>query len=221
MQVVNRQKQVAYNAGKAAILDRAVELVHEVGPAAVHPNEICQELGLSKSLVNFHFQGRDGLLAEAIAIGYERYVDVLAAAVAAANDDPIARLEAWIDAQVAWTTAHVGLAAALNFPAEASSISSGYDELVQQQMEEQFTRNMALLRDLVIAARAVLRAGQPPAADEERDVWMDISAVGWMTLGMSVFSAGAHMPSANSGMRSFLPTAQAHAKAEILAMLAR
>ena len=124
--VGRREKIVPHANGRSAILARAIELAHEVGPAAVHPNEICAELGLSKSLVNFHFGGRDGLIAEAIVESYRSYVAEIKDAANNAGTDPVARLMAWVDAQVAWTVAHPGLAAALNFPAEASSVAGGW-----------------------------------------------------------------------------------------------
>ena len=98
------------------LITAAVEHLSVHGPAGLQPQEICQELGLSKALVNYHFGGREGLIAEAMVVGYERYVEVLMEAADAAGPDQVARLMAWIDRQVEWTTEHRGLAAALDFP---------------------------------------------------------------------------------------------------------
>ena len=68
-----------------------------------------------------------------------------------------------------------------------------------------------------------VRGDQPSAkaSDDPVEVALDASLVGWITLGLSVFSAGKHLPSADSGLRVFLPEATEHVKAEILAVLAR
>ena len=209
--------------GRNAILQRAIELAHEVGPVAVHPNEICAELGLSKSLVNFHFGGRDGLISEAIVESYRMYVAEITTVSEAAGDDPIARLMAWVDAQVAWTIAHPGLAAALNFPAEASSVAAGWPDALAEELGAIFKINFENMQNLVRAARVAVRGDQPSAkaSDDPVEVALDASLVGWITLGLSVFSAGKHLPSADSGLRVFLPEATEHVKAEILAVLAR
>ncbi|MEN9823847.1 MAG: hypothetical protein RLZ04_2273, partial [Actinomycetota bacterium] len=104
---------VAARGGRDALVEAVLAELSEKGPANIFPNDISVALGLSKSLVNFHFGGRDGLIAEAMALGYERYVDTVWAAAQAAGDDPVARLMAWIDAQYEWTIANAGLAAAL------------------------------------------------------------------------------------------------------------
>ena len=65
---------------RAALLEGALDALSARGPASVHPQGICESLGLSKALVNYHFGNRERLIAEAAVTGYERYVDELAAA---------------------------------------------------------------------------------------------------------------------------------------------
>jgi hypothetical protein len=78
------------------------------------------------------------------------------------------------------------------------------------------------MQHLVREARIAVRAGQSDKpADDLVEVALDASLVGWITLGLSVFSAGKHLPSADSGLRAYLPQATEHVKAEILALLAR
>ena len=72
-------------AKRAALVEATLDSLGELGPSGVHPADICEELGLSKALVNYHFGSRDGLVAEAMALGYERCVDLLVHAVGAAR----------------------------------------------------------------------------------------------------------------------------------------
>jgi len=107
---------VAGNDGRQALIDAAIGSIAERGAARTQPKDLTQTLGLSKSLVNFHFDGRDGLLAEAIATALERHVDELRTSVASAGATPMARLLAWIDSFLIWTAANPGMAAAVTFP---------------------------------------------------------------------------------------------------------
>ena len=99
----------------SALLEATLMEICAHGPINVHPSEICEGLGLSKALVNYHFGGRDGLVTEAMEQGYGRYVDGLQVAADGAGDDPVDRLFAWFEAQVRWTIENPGLAAASTF----------------------------------------------------------------------------------------------------------
>ena len=79
-------KSIPRNEARSALIESALAHLADRGPANVHPKDICEELELSKALVNYHFGSRERLIAEAAATGYERYVDELAAAAAAAGD---------------------------------------------------------------------------------------------------------------------------------------
>lgn len=104
------------NDGRQALIEAAIDSIAVHGVARTHPKDLTDALGLSKSLVNFHFDGRDGLMAEAIATAFERHVDGLSLAVLSAGPDPMARLIAWIDAFLTWSATHPGLMAATAFP---------------------------------------------------------------------------------------------------------
>lgn len=185
---------------RGALLEAAVERLSVLGPVRTHPNDICHDLGLSKALVNYHFGNREGLILEAMAVGYERYVQALEDAAAAAGPTALDRLTAWMDAQVEWTVAHPGLAAALNFPEVLSGERTPETDLVHERIREAGIRNFMNLRTMVADARREAHGGDDaPEFDElvlDRvdDLSVDTVAVGWLTFGMSVWLAGRHLP---------------------------
>lgn len=191
------------------ILGAAVEHLAKRGPAGVHPKEICEENGLSKALVNYHFGGRDGLVAEAMALGYERYVDVLWKAAVKAGPHPFDKLMAWVDRQVEWTRRNPGLAAALDFPHHAASTPTKLSPDVAGRLEAAGTKNFANLTTLVGDARRALRGkasrsgARRGAAIEDEDLrtGLDAAVIGWTTLGLSVWLAGNHAPTRGGGAR--------------------
>ena len=212
--------RVPRNEARQAILDLALDHLASRGAANVHPKEICEELGLSKALVNYHFGGRDGLITEAMVIGYERYVDHLWDIAEASGSDPVNRLLAWVDGQVEWTTAHAGLAAALNFPFVGSGIPLSLDESAVERITAAGERNFGNLQRLVAAARAAAHPTNE-ATPDPRQVGLDSAVIGWMTLGLSVWRAGHHLPTQRLGARSDLGVAREHVHAEVRSIIER
>jgi len=143
--------------GRQALIDAAIGSIAERGAARTHPKDLTQALGLSKSLVNFHFDGRDGLLAEAIATALERHVDELRQSVASAGTAPMARLLAWIDAVLSWTAANPGIAAAAAYPELVAAVPDHLDGPTSRIV----SANLARL-DLLCTLVAEIR-GQAPS----------------------------------------------------------
>ena len=203
---------------RSALIDATLAEIRIHGPINVHPSDICEELGLSKALVNYHFGGRDGLVAEAMESGYARYVDGLAAAAEAAGTDPVERLFGWFEAQVRWTIENPGLAAALNFPAEAGGITEDTGTAISDRMVEHGARNFATLTSLVVDARAHLTGTDP---GDELEMALDAGVIGWLCLGSSVWFSGRHLPTRQMGLGKYLDVGLAHMRTLIVAMLSR
>jgi AcrR family transcriptional regulator len=196
------------NEGRTALVEATIVAISESGPGFVHPNELCRELGLSKSLVNFHFGGRDGLVAEALAVSYERYVDGLWAIAESAGPTHFDKLLAWIMGQVEWTIEHPGIAAGLNFPREAGGLTASMDDEVYQRINAAGNRNFRNLNTLVRAA-IVENSPVGSEAPDPTTVALDAAITGWVTLGLSVWASGNHLPTQTIGARDFLPLAKA------------
>lgn len=199
------------------ILERAIEHLSERGPVGVHPNVICDELDISRALVNYHFGGRDGLIGQAMVVAYERYVDLLWEASEQAGDKPLERLMAWIDRQVEWTRDNAGLAVALNFPYQSFTSQVALADDLTQRLTAAGSRNFDNLQALVRAAAEDARGKAPP--DPARDA-LDAAAIGWLTLGMSVWNAGRHLPT-QAVDRGRFPIASEHVHKLIAELLAR
>lgn len=201
---------------REALIEATLASLAIHGPAKVQPSEICEQLGLSKALVNYHFGGREGLIAESMALGYERYVDTLWAAAQAAGPDPLERLMAWFTAQVHWTVAHPGLAVALNFPHHAAGLPDPVDPEIQERLSASGSRNFTNLSVLVAGARASLRG------DDQTDStgsFADAAVIGWTCLGMSIWFAGDHTPTRSYRTRASIDAAVAHVRAVVRVML--
>lgn len=202
---------------RSALLEAALVRISEVGPIRTHPNEICQELGLSKALVNYHFGNREGLVLEAIALGYERYVEHLAAVAAAAGPGALDRLLAWVEAQVDWTASNPGLAAALNFPTVLGGEPTPERAGTADRIAEAGGRNFDNLLALVVEARREALGVEPDPVD----TGLDGSVVGWLTLGLSVWISGRHLPTRSLRYAEHLPLARAHVRAVVTDLVTR
>jgi len=213
-QATGSTKALAHNEARSALVEAALRVISTEGAASMHPNELCLELGISRSLVNFHFDGRDGLVAEAMALGYERYVAELKLAADGAGPEPLDRLLAWVDRQVEWTIANPGLAAALNFQREASGMHGGMPDEVAAHLAETGARNFNFLIELVRAVREF-----NGAATDSSTLGFDGAVVGWLTLGLSVWLAGRHAPTQHLARPDLVKLAKERAHRLIAGML--
>lgn len=213
-----RARTTAVNHGRDALVEAAIRSIAVDGAARTHPKDLAESLGLSKSLVNFHFGGRDGLIAEAIATSYERYVDLLWAAAESAGSDPVARFFAWMDEQIDWTAANPGIAAALNFPLEASSLQGRFDEVTRDRIRAAGQRNFENMRSLVTAARQKLRKPELPPLDETTESY-DAAILGWLTLGISVWNSGRHVPTNTNASAAHFEAARSQLREHVLEFL--
>jgi AcrR family transcriptional regulator len=75
-----------------------VDDVSRIGPVSFNAVTMCDEVGVSDGLLNFHFGSRNELLAETLVWVYRRFVNEVAESVNKAKDVPEAKLRAWITA---------------------------------------------------------------------------------------------------------------------------
>jgi AcrR family transcriptional regulator len=87
---------------RAAIVQAAGPLLYERGIDGVGVAELCARLGVSKETLYRHFGTKDGLVLAVLEARSERIHGWIAAAVAAAGDDPADQLAAVFDTLGRW-----------------------------------------------------------------------------------------------------------------------
>lgn len=87
---MTRRARRSVDVRRDEILTATVDLVDRLGLAAVRVGDVASELGVSASLVFYHFGTKDDLVAEAFAHAVER--DLARIDKALAPDDPVERL---------------------------------------------------------------------------------------------------------------------------------
>ncbi|TDC99084.1 TetR/AcrR family transcriptional regulator [Nonomuraea deserti] len=83
---------------RAAILEKATEVLYERGLDGIGVAELCARVGASKETLYRHFGTKDGLVEAMLRERSERVANRLAEAAAAAGDDPGDQLAAVFDA---------------------------------------------------------------------------------------------------------------------------
>jgi AcrR family transcriptional regulator len=188
---------------RTRIIERTVDMVGRTGPASFSAKDLCADLGIAPSLINYHFGSRDRLLAEATVVAYAAYTDRVWESVEAADRDPESRLRAWITSAVSWQVSYRGLGVILNYPTSSLEISRVIEEefrsTLTQHAELHLARLIMLVRDLRRGAVSALPLALNAIPREQLlDDFTAIelaSSTGWSVLGLAVWMAGQHMPS--------------------------
>jgi len=185
-----------YGDARDLILEEARKELQINGATNLKVKDVCHRLGFPASLVNYHFGSRERLIAEATTVAYEGYVAQNLAAIAAAGDDPEARVRAWIWSQYDWTVANPGIASILNY----SSAAPGIGDLLCNEFEERISS--AASRNLTSIFKAVREVHLGKVTDEtpslemmsDKEYSTVTAIIMWVTLGFSTWAAGKHVP---------------------------
>jgi AcrR family transcriptional regulator len=98
---------------KRALIDAALELLAEGGPAALTLTEAARRAGVSPAAPYRHFSGRDELMAEIARHGFEQFGERIEAAWDEGRPDAVAAMRRMGAAYLAFARAEPGLYAAM------------------------------------------------------------------------------------------------------------
>ena len=188
-----------------------IEELCQAGPGDFNAKDVCDRLGVKYPMINYYFAGRDGLIAEAVALAYERSVDELREVVNAAPRDPEKRMRAWIDHDITLARAQKGLGVLKQYPI----ITKGSYEMLKDDLHGQLQRAFEFYLAIVNILIADLRAGRVTDIDFDADhvprrkllsnptIALDTASVTWALHGLVMWSTGSHLVSSRSADPDF------------------
>lgn len=109
--VVQDKLSFTEEARRAQIVQHAIATIAEIGYAQASFEQIARRAGISRSLISYHFTGRDELMEQVLAAVYttgEKFMTPRIAAARTATD----ALEAYVRGNIAFIDAHRDLVAA-------------------------------------------------------------------------------------------------------------
>ena len=93
---------------RQALVDAALELIREKGPAGFTLSEAAKQAGVTPAAVYRHFEGREDLIAEAALQGYEIFADLMEYAYETGQPSALASFEATGRAYLAFARKYPG-----------------------------------------------------------------------------------------------------------------
>lgn len=185
-----------------------------LGPRSVELRAICVELGISPSLVNYHFESTGELLWLAAVHGYARHVDRQRQQVQTAADGAKA-VERWLRGTIDFKRTATGIAAVIDYPQLAFAGDDAIDpDDYAKQISDLSRENVAVLGSAVLAAmtgRPVRMVSPQRVAlliKTNRDFAFWISTVGFGGQGAATWIAGRKPYSALWRIFGFSPDKQ-------------
>jgi AcrR family transcriptional regulator len=141
---------------RAAILEASVDLFGSRGFAATSLDDIAGRVGVAKQTLLYWFPSKDELLDAVLAQTALELAEVIEAAVRAAPDDPLSRIDAVVKAVFRPAVRRPAL---LGLVREVSRLSPAHAERLTLQVQPFVRRATDYLRDEMAAGR--LRAADP------------------------------------------------------------
>lgn len=197
-----QSSDVSYGDSGQVIIDAVTRVLAVNGPGAVMVGDICKELGVSPSLVNYHFGSRERLLAEAVVREHEKLVAEMNAITYSTLSSPEEQMRARIMHRVAWTTRHPGIDSMVNY----SHLIDPVGEVLQGELAERVTRctvsDMAGLHTSVYGMFVDQALSAPPAELGYEDVFELVDITAYLALGclgLATWMTGHHPASKTLG----------------------
>lgn len=185
------------------IIELTIQKVASLGVASFSVKDVCDELGVSHSLINHHYGGKHGLVAAALPIVYARHVAGSWRLVDESKRSPEEAIETWIRVTTQWNVANPGWAVMLNYPTASLETTNASTPEQADILSRWGQYNLVRLLGLVVDLRHNRTTVTP--YDKDRGTIDDIGAtqveidvaatIAFSALGVYVWSVGRHLPS--------------------------
>jgi AcrR family transcriptional regulator len=123
--------------------------VARIGPTSFNALTMCEAVGVSDGLLNFHFGSRNELLAETLVWVYTRFIAGVAEAVNSAGLNPEERLRTWITAVNKGFVVMGGWGVLVNYPVASREVAYLAEHQHGRDFVDQAQLNVALLQHLI------------------------------------------------------------------------
>ena len=190
-----KSDDIGYGASGQAILDAVGKVLATQGPSAVMVGEICKEIGVAPSLVNYHFGGRERLLAAAVVHEFESLVAEMNRITYSTTTSAEDQLRNRIRYRLEWTAAHPGIDSMINY----SHIIDPVGTVMQGELDTRI--GQCTISDMVGLHTSVygMYTGQVldrPVATDESDQYPELfeitGYVALSALGLATWMTGHH-----------------------------
>lgn len=183
------------NFTRISLLESTIQQLRHRRSQDLNVAQMCEDLGIRPSLVQYHFGSRENLIVEAAVTAYERYTTDLRHEVRDAARDPRTRLRTWMLGQFTWTVTNPSMASLLNYGLFVEGIDTSASDDQKQRVEVAGLNNLELMARLAFDLRRGSVTAAPITLESLDDVdQFNATLVSWFTLGMSTWWAGRHLP---------------------------
>lgn len=175
------------------------------GPSDFNARIVCERLGVKQSMIPYHFESRDGLVAEATIWAYRLWANHSVAVVRRTKSDAEKRLRAYLEAECEIGKELRSVTVLIQYPMLSASVQAILNERYGDEMRRELEFHLAVITDLIIEIRGGKTASlnydstnYPGTGDaiKHASEFLAATSISWASHGIAMWASGHHMPSA-------------------------
>ena len=188
---------------KERLILLTIDEMLRTGPSDFNARIVCERLGVKQSMIPYHFDGRDGLIAEATIWAYRHWSEYALGVLRRTTGDAEKKLRAYIAAEIDLAARFKSITVLIQYPMLSTPVQAILVARYGDEMRRKMEYHLAVLTELIIEIRGGAKATLDfdeysyPGVEQaiaHSSAFLAATSISWSSHGIALWSSGHHMP---------------------------
>jgi AcrR family transcriptional regulator len=181
-----------------------IDEIMKHGPSDFNARVVCDRLGVKQSMIPYHFESRDGLIAEATIWAYRDWSQYAVGVMLRTKGNAEKKLRAYLRAEIEWAARMGPVTLMTQYPLLSDPVRVILERRYGGEMRRKLEYHLVLLTYLVVdirkgtATRIEFDESSYPGPElllRHPAEFLTATSISWSSHGIGMWSSGSHLPS--------------------------